>query len=222
MNFKGSLPLLCRSSLAALRRSPRAPQTKRRRSRRSTTRLPRINDYTCVLHVHEAKGTADAGPRLPVRVHETALREDADPRRRRQGLGRRVDRRRSGERPSRRHPLGISPEGQHQRSARDLAARRNDSRRAYCSASSTTTATIPGKLTQIDGGKIDGVDTDRLDLKSSDPTANDGVTDQILYLSKETHWPIRQILYGGSQIVLDENVSDLKINVGLTEKDFPF
>ena len=80
----------------------------------------------------------------------------------------------------------------------------------------------PGKLTQTDGGKIGGVDADRLELKPSDPSSNYGITDQILYLSKETHWPIRQILYSGSQIVLDENVTDLKTNVGLTEKDFPF
>ena len=44
----------------------------------------------------------------------------------------------------------------------------------------------------------------------------------ILYLSKETHWPVRQIMYDGSQIVLDETVTDLKTNVGLKESDFPF
>ena len=83
-------------------------------------------------------------------------------------------------------------------------------------------ATIPGKLTQTDGGKIGGVPTDRLDLKLADPSADGGVTEQILYLSKETHWPVRQIMYAGSQIVLDETVSDLKTNTGLTQSDFPF
>jgi outer membrane lipoprotein-sorting protein len=83
-------------------------------------------------------------------------------------------------------------------------------------------ATVPGKLVQQDGGKIGGVLTDRLDLKVADPASNDGVTEQILYLSQTTHWPIRQILYDGSQIVLDETVSDLKTNVGLTQNDFPF
>jgi outer membrane lipoprotein-sorting protein len=82
-------------------------------------------------------------------------------------------------------------------------------------------ATIPGKLTQTDGGKIGGVLTDRLDLNVA-PGANGDVTEQILYLSKATHWPIRQILYAGSQVVLDETVSDLKTNVGLTQADFPF
>ena len=83
-------------------------------------------------------------------------------------------------------------------------------------------ATIPGKLTQTDGGKINGIATDRLDLKVTDPAANGGVTEQILYLSKDTHWPIRQIMYDGSQIVLDESVADLKTDVGLTQSDFPF
>jgi hypothetical protein len=83
-------------------------------------------------------------------------------------------------------------------------------------------ATIPGKLTQTEGGKVGGVQTDRLDLKASDPSANAGVTEQILYLSRETHWPVRQVMYEGSQIVLDETVGDLKTNVGLTQADFPF
>jgi len=82
--------------------------------------------------------------------------------------------------------------------------------------------TIPGKLTQINGGKVNGVDTDRLDLKVSDPSSNYGVTDEILYVSKETHWPVRQILFTGSQNVLDETINDVKTNTGLTQKDFPF
>jgi outer membrane lipoprotein-sorting protein len=83
-------------------------------------------------------------------------------------------------------------------------------------------ATIPGKLTQSEGGKIGGVETDRLDLKVADPSSNNDISEQILYLSKETHWPTRQIMYSGSHIVLDESVDDLKMNVGLTQSDFPF
>jgi outer membrane lipoprotein-sorting protein len=82
--------------------------------------------------------------------------------------------------------------------------------------------TIPGKLTQAEGGKVTGVLTDRVDLKVADPASNDGVSEQIMYFSKETHWPLRQILYSGSQIVLDESVENLKTNVGLTQSDFPF
>ncbi len=83
-------------------------------------------------------------------------------------------------------------------------------------------ATIPGRLTQIDGGELGGIATDRVELKVADPASNHDVSDQILYLSKETHWPIRQIMYSGSQIVLDESISDFKTNVGLTQGDFPF
>ncbi len=82
--------------------------------------------------------------------------------------------------------------------------------------------TIPGKLTQTDGGKIGGVQTYRLDLQVADPASNHGVSEQILYLSKDTHWPIRQLMYSGSQLALDESVSALKMNVGLTQRDFPF
>ncbi|HKU81489.1 MAG TPA: hypothetical protein VJP76_04890 [Candidatus Tumulicola sp.] len=83
-------------------------------------------------------------------------------------------------------------------------------------------ATTAGTLTQAPGGKLNGVLTDRLDLKVADPASNDGITEQILYLSQETHWPIRQILYEGSNIILDQTITDLKTNVGLTQKDFPF
>jgi outer membrane lipoprotein-sorting protein len=82
--------------------------------------------------------------------------------------------------------------------------------------------TIPGNLTQTSGGKIGGIETDRLELDVADPASNHDITKQILYLSKETHWPIRQIMYSGSQIVLDESISDIKANVGLTKNDFPF
>jgi outer membrane lipoprotein-sorting protein len=81
-------------------------------------------------------------------------------------------------------------------------------------------ATIPGTLVESNGGTIRGVATDRLDLKVADPSTNHGITEQIAYLSKLTHWPMRQIMYSGSQVVLDESVDDLKINEGLTKSDF--
>jgi outer membrane lipoprotein-sorting protein len=80
----------------------------------------------------------------------------------------------------------------------------------------------PGTLTQAPGGKIDGIATDRIDLKVANPAANDGVSEQILYFSQTTHWPMRQILYQGNQIVLDQIVDNLKTNTGLTQNDFPF
>ena len=83
-------------------------------------------------------------------------------------------------------------------------------------------AKIPGTLTQGPGGNINGAPTDRLDLKVADPSTDNGVTEAVLYLSQQTHWPVRQLLYTGSQIVLDESIADLKTNTGLTQDDFPF
>lgn len=82
--------------------------------------------------------------------------------------------------------------------------------------------TIPGTLTQTAGGKLGGVLTDRLDLKVANPATTLGFTEEILYLSQVTHFPIREIIYSGNQIVVDQSVSNLKTNVGLTQNDFPF
>lgn len=85
-----------------------------------------------------------------------------------------------------------------------------------------TYATVPGTLTQSDGGILMGQPTDRLELDVSDPNADHGITRQVLYLSKTTHWPIRQLLYQGDSLVLDQSFTDIQTNVGLTQNDFPF
>ncbi|HEV3090679.1 MAG TPA: hypothetical protein VGX91_04450 [Candidatus Cybelea sp.] len=180
-----------------------------------------ISDYTCVLHVHEAKGTQTQDRvyqysfMKPHYVKTLILEGDGKGSGGVWTGGDQVSGHQGGLfsgihlKISVNDPRAVSlrgvtiPQGLMQRIVDDYA-------------------TIPGKLAQVDGGKINGVDTDRLELKASDPGANGGVTDSILYLSKETHWPVRQILYSGSQIVLDENVTDLKTNVGLTQTDFPF
>jgi outer membrane lipoprotein-sorting protein len=180
-----------------------------------------VNDYTAVLHVHEAKGTATQD-----RVYQYSFMKphyvktliiDGDGR----GSGAVWT---GGDQVSG-HQGGIL-------SGIHLKISVNDPRAVSLRGATIPQGllqrivddygTIPGKLTQIDGGKVNGVDTDRLELKASDPASNLGVTDQILYLSKDTHWPVRQIMYSGSQVVLDENVTDVKTNVGLTQKDFPF
>ncbi len=85
-----------------------------------------------------------------------------------------------------------------------------------------TYATVPGKLTQGDGGIVMGQPTDRLELDVADPATNHGISKQVLYLSKATHFPIRQLLYAGDTLVLDQTILDLHTNVGLTQGDFPF
>ncbi len=180
-----------------------------------------INDYTCVLHVHEAKGSATQD-----RVYQYSFMKphyaktlilDGD------GKG-------SGG-----VWVGTDQISGHQGgflSGFHLKVDIHDHRAVSLRGVTIPEgllqhiveiyATTPGKLTQTDGGKVSGVATDRLDLKVADPASNSDVSEQILYLSKETHWPVRQIMYSGSQIVLDESVSDLKTNTGLTQADFPF
>jgi outer membrane lipoprotein-sorting protein len=83
-------------------------------------------------------------------------------------------------------------------------------------------ASVKGDLTQSEGGKIGGVDTDLLELKAADPASNGGITDQKLWLSKETHWPLRQILYEGTTVAVDQSFTDYNLNANLTQNDFPF
>jgi outer membrane lipoprotein-sorting protein len=180
-----------------------------------------INDYTCVLHVHEAKGSATQD-----RVYQYSFMKphyaktlilDGD------GKG-------SGG-----VWVGTDQISGHQGgflSGIHLKVDIHDHRAVSLRGVTIPEGllqhivemygTTPGKLTQTDGGKVAGVATDRLDLKVADPSSNSDVSEQILYLSKETHWPVRQIMYSGSQIVLDESVTDLKTNTGLTQSDFPF
>ncbi len=180
-----------------------------------------INDYTCVLHVHEAKGTATQD-----RVYQYSFMKphyaktlilDGDGK----GSGGVW----VGTNEISGHQGGILS-GFHRtvdvHDPRAVSLRGVTIPEGLLQRIVDNYATIAGKLTQTDGGKIGGVTTDRLELKVADPASNGDVTEQILYLSKETHWPIRQIMYSGSQIVLDETVSDLKTNVGLTQSDFPF
>jgi hypothetical protein len=78
---------------------------------------------------------------------------------------------------------------------------------------------VPGTLTQAPGGKINGELTDRVDLKASGSLPN-GVTEMVVYFSQATHWPLREISYAGSQIIVDQSITDLKTNTGLSKADF--
>lgn len=81
---------------------------------------------------------------------------------------------------------------------------------------------VKGELSQRVGPPIDGAATDEVDLKVADPAQYGGVTRMTIYLSKDTHFPVRQVRYEGEKIVTDETFLDLKTNVGLANSDFPF
>lgn len=180
-----------------------------------------VNDYACILHVHEAKGTQTQD-----RVYQyffmkphyvkTLILDDEG-----QGSGGVWI---GGDQVS--GHLGGILSGIHLKiglhDPRAVSLRGVTIPEGLLPGVIDDYGTIAGTLTQTDGGKIGEVETDRLELMVADPASNRDVTEQILYLSKETHWPIRQILYSRSQIVLDESVENLKANVGLTLSDFPF
>jgi outer membrane lipoprotein-sorting protein len=81
---------------------------------------------------------------------------------------------------------------------------------------------VKGDLTQTAGGEIGGVQTDLLDLKVADPASNGGISEQKIWLSQQTHWPLRQIYYAGTTVVLDQSFTDYNLNANLTQNDFPF
>jgi outer membrane lipoprotein-sorting protein len=79
-----------------------------------------------------------------------------------------------------------------------------------------------GELTERGGPTINGIATDQVELKVADPASNDGITRAVIDLSKETHFPVRQVRWEGDKIVADTSFTDLKTNVGLSDADFPF
>ena len=82
---------------------------------------------------------------------------------------------------------------------------------------------VKGDLTEThNAGSIDGGQTDMLQLKVADPAGNDGVTLQKIYLSQSTHFPVRQILYAGDKVVLDQSFTDWNLDAKLSQNDFPF
>ncbi len=82
---------------------------------------------------------------------------------------------------------------------------------------------VKGDLTQTsDAGAVDGAQTDLLTLKVADPASNGGITLQKLYLSQQSHFPVRQVLYEGDKVVLDQSFTDWNLNANLSQNDFPF
>ncbi|MBV8639668.1 MAG: hypothetical protein JO322_16430 [Candidatus Eremiobacteraeota bacterium] len=84
-------------------------------------------------------------------------------------------------------------------------------------------SSVKGDLSQTsDAGAIDGAQTDLLTLKVADPASNDGISLMKLYLSQQSHFPVRQILYEGDKVVLDQSFTDWNLNANLSQNDFPF
>ena len=82
--------------------------------------------------------------------------------------------------------------------------------------------TTKGELTEGPGPLIDGAATEAITLKVANPQANKGVSRDQLFISKANHLPVRRVRYDGDKIVKDEIFSNIKINPGLTDADFPY
>ena len=83
-----------------------------------------------------------------------------------------------------------------------------------------TMTSTPGTLTETAGGKINGSETDRVDLKTASPIAPNGITELIIYFDHATHWPVREISYAGTSPIVDQSIVELKTNTGLKQSDF--
>ena len=82
---------------------------------------------------------------------------------------------------------------------------------------------VKGDLSQLsNSGMIDGAQTDMLQLKVADPASNENISLQKIYLSQQTHFPLRQILYEGNKVVLDQSFTDWNLTANLSQNDFPF
>ncbi len=76
----------------------------------------------------------------------------------------------------------------------------------------------PGTLTQAPGPAVAGVPTTAVTLERANPSA-DGVTKSTLFLSDQTHLPVKRETYAGETLVITELYSDVKVNIGLKPDD---
>ena len=68
----------------------------------------------------------------------------------------------------------------------------------------------PGSVAQLPGAPIDGLPTDEVRLTHAD-AASDGLTLEVVDVSKTTHLPVRILGYDGSELVRSIVFSDVKL-----------
>ena len=77
-----------------------------------------------------------------------------------------------------------------------------------------------GTVSEGAGETVDGAPTDMLSMKIADPASNNGVTRDVLYLSKTTHLPVRRVRYAGDTLAKQEDFVNVKLNPGLKDSNF--
>lgn len=75
-------------------------------------------------------------------------------------------------------------------------------------------------VTESAGETIAGNATDMLVMRVTDSTSDNGITKDVVYLSKATHLPVRRVRYDGDQLVKQEDFVNVAINPGLKDSDF--
>jgi hypothetical protein len=80
----------------------------------------------------------------------------------------------------------------------------------------------PGTLSEAPGPGIAGAQTRAITLDVADPAADNGLTREVLYVSAESHFPLRLENYVGTELVKRLDVEQVEINVGLSADDFPW
>jgi hypothetical protein len=79
---------------------------------------------------------------------------------------------------------------------------------------------VKGRLSERPAGTIDGQPTTLVELDVANPGSDGGITKMMIFFSRTTHWPLRNIMYQGSTPVVDQSWTNLKVNTGLTQSDF--
>jgi outer membrane lipoprotein-sorting protein len=80
--------------------------------------------------------------------------------------------------------------------------------------------TTKGELSEAPGPQIEGASTDMVTLKVADPSTNQHISKDVLYLSEATHLPVKRERFEGDALAKSQFFSNLKLNPGLTDKDF--
>jgi len=80
--------------------------------------------------------------------------------------------------------------------------------------------TTKGELSEAPGPAIAGVPTEKITLIAADPSANQRISRDVVYLSRVTHLPVKRERFEGDALVKSQFFSNLKLDANLTDQDF--
>jgi hypothetical protein len=104
--------------------------------------------------------------------------------------------------------------------ARAVSLRGDTSDSAYFGNVLERFKTTKGELSEAPGPEIAGVSTEAITLKVADPSRNQRISKDVVYLSRATHLPVKRERFEGDVLVKSQFFSNLKLNLNLTDQDF--